>query len=213
MLNVPEGASVETIKSVTKELLKKYHPDLNQKHRQWAETQTKRILEAYQVLVRNPEAAPKLITKGSPYRGPIHIHLIEKRQSYMETMFADFEGMTKLCIDVNSIERVVPASAIQWDRPQIAGNYLGTPLYIINGLLSLNLRPIDGGYKALFLKKTEPSAPQLAYLFKEGGKFVEIKEREKSAFLSQDWGQVNLPTYGGNAYLSNQELKALETLF
>lgn len=213
MLNVPEGASVETIKQVTKELLKKYHPDLNQKHQQWAQTQTKRILEAYQVLVRNPEAAPKVITKGMPYKGPIHIHVIEKKQSYMETLFADDELRTKLCIDVNSIERVVPASAIHWLRPQIAGSYLGEPIYFINGLMSVNLRPMDGMYKALFLKRTSPTADRLGYLFKEGGKFVEIKEREKNDFSPRSWGRAELPTYEGNAYISSPELKALEALF
>jgi hypothetical protein len=213
MLNVPEGSSVETIKQVTKELLKKYHPDLNQSHRQWAETQTKRILEAYQVLVRNPESTPKVITRGTAYKGPIHIHVVEKRRSYMETVFADNDRATKVCIDVNAIERVIPASAIEWVKPQIVGRYLGTPLYMINGLLSLNLMPMNGMYKALFFKKTSLASPQLAYLFKDGGKFIEIKEHETKDFLSHLGGQIELPTYGGNAYLSSQELKALESLF
>jgi hypothetical protein len=213
MINVPEGASVETIKQATKELLKKFHPDLNQNHRRWAETQTKRILEAYQVLVRNPGSAPRVITKGSPYKGPIHIRVVEKRQSYMETIFADKTETTKLYIDVNVIERVVPASAIQWMRPQIAGNYLGMPLYVINGILSLELEPIDRSYKALFLKKTQTSAPQLVYLFKDGGKFVEVKDRDKNDFLIQGWGQVQLPTNGGDVYLASTELLTLEALF
>ena len=213
VLNVPEGASTETIKRVTKELLKKYHPDLNQKHRQWADTQTKRILEAYQVLVRKPSTAPKMITKGSPYQGTVHIQMVEKKQSYMETIFADKMGLSKVFIDVHSIECVIPANAIEWQLPQVAGSYRDESIFIINGILSLNLQPTDGAYKALFLKKTNSSVPQLAYLFRDGGRFFEIKESEKKDFLFETWGRVELPSWGGNAYLSSPQLIAIESLF
>ncbi len=213
VLNIPEGASPEIIKKVAKELLKKYHPDLNQKHRQWAETQTKRILEAYQVLIRNHETSPNVIANTIRYNEPVRIRVLEKKQSFMETMFDGDGGMNKICIDVHMIECVVPASTIKWMKPQVAGTYLDNPLFIINGILSLHLKPIDGSYKALFLKKSDPSSPQLAYLFRDGGRFVEIKEREKDSFPLQICGQVDLPSLMGSAYLSSQELKEIESLF
>ncbi len=213
VLNIPEGASPETIKKVAKELLKKYHPDLNQKHRQWAETQTKRILEAYQVLIRNHDVSPNVMTKMNLYKDPVRIRVIEKKQSFMETKFDGDLGVSKVCIDVHAIECVVPASTIMWVRPQVVGHYLNTPVYIINGILSVNLKPIDGSYKALFLKRSDPTAPQLAYLFRDGGRFVEVKEREKTEFVLEPWGQIDLPSCGGNVYLSSQELKEIESLF
>lgn len=213
VLNVPEGSNPETIKKVAKELLKKFHPDLNQKHRQWAETQTKRILEAYQVLIRQHDTLSHVITKTSRYNEPVRIRVLEKKQSFMETTFDSDLGLNKVCIDVHTIECVVPASTIKWVKPQVAGNYLDKPLFIINGILSRHLKPIDGSYKALFLKKSDPSAPQLAYLFRDGGQFVEIKESEKDTFPIQLWGQIDLPSLAGNAYLSRQELKEIESLF
>ena len=69
MLNLSDSATIDTIKRVTKELLHKYHPDKHPQHKTWAETQTKRILEAYQVLVKDAqkEMRMKRFTSSYPY--------------------------------------------------------------------------------------------------------------------------------------------------
>ena len=213
VLNVPEGSSTETIKQVTKELLKKYHPDLNQRHRQWAETQTKRILEAYQVLVRTPNSAPSLITKRGGEQRSVHIQIAEKKYQYMETHCIQDNQTSSISIDVDIIECVVPVSAIKWLSPQSIGHYREAPLFIINELLCCTALKMDETVKVLIFKKSDSPSPNLAYLFRDGGTFIEVRAREMLSFASQVWGEVNLPTCCGKAYISIPALKAMESLF
>ena len=50
VLGVPEGADEETIKRTYRELVKKYHPDLNRENKEEAEEKFKQLTIAYQAL-------------------------------------------------------------------------------------------------------------------------------------------------------------------
>ncbi|MEK6557822.1 MAG: DnaJ domain-containing protein [Candidatus Margulisiibacteriota bacterium] len=213
ILNVSEDATIDEIKRATKELLKKCHPDKHHAHRGWAETQTKRVLEAYQVLVKDQIQGMKMIRKGVPSRPPVQVIYKEKKVNFIETTLPDTGGDAFLWLDVDIIHQVVHGSSVQWSKTLIVGMLGKQQYYFINPFITLRHAPFNPSDKIMLFKKDPASQRHLAYCFSTGGKLVECAEKTLNSTPVEICGQLELKGQGGRYYLGHQDLLVVDQLY
>ncbi|MDD5455719.1 MAG: DnaJ domain-containing protein [Candidatus Margulisbacteria bacterium] len=212
ILNVAEDSSVSIIKQTTKKLLKKYHPDQHPKHKDWAETQTKRILEAYKILVKDIEHG-KNQEKRIIYQPHIRIILKEKKSFFIETIVPENDTQQKVYFDVSLIDRVISSLDLTWVREPVMAKFGEFNYYLINRLIySEGVRQLDNGYKVLLFKPVFVSNYRLALGFVSGGKVTELLDNDCSQMESKKVNDLELKFKENDYYITPDVYKNIERL-
>ncbi len=211
ILNVREDSEVADIKKVTKELLKKYHPDKHLSHKRWAETQTKRILEAYNFLVKNVES-DRNKAKEIIYNPQVNVIFKEKKHNFMETVVNNDNEETKFYFDITMVDKIISSSMFAWLREPDAGSFGGRQYFLINALLFINNAKQLKDYKIILFKNYTFDNINLAYAFSSGGKMLETPESNMQQLTLKRCVHVELMGKDNDYFVLPDSLKMIEQL-
>jgi hypothetical protein len=206
ILDLSEGDNPTFVKRRSKELLKKYHPDKHRRHSGWAQTQTKRILEATELLLTQKE-----VINQKPLTPGIRITFSQARPKVImkETIkFFQLELISggesfQLGIDVTLIDQVLGFEAFQKNP---AHND------ILDLSLSLNIEAPSMESQVLLFYDKDRSYYAIPFI--NGGSIIEVPV-DSFRILPNDYLNKDIvlrKSKESHYFLSLEEIKMLQCL-
>lgn len=177
-LNISANPSITEIKKASRKLLLKYHPDLHPNNKVWAQEKTKKILNAYTLLVddaKKGQISFKTVEEIKKQKQPTEVKdSTLMRFSINEITFAVTTEEIRKIIATNSI-KITKIANLSGIYPFIIGviNHQGTIVPVLNLAQKLG---IDEAIKKFQILICEKENQPMALIIDKASGIINIKD-------------------------------------